>query len=254
MRIVAHRGNAPGFREHTRDGFLNALKLPIHGIEFDVRLSADQRLMIQHDATITRTSGSTGRVSAMQSEDLRKFNIGTRERPQQMLMLEEIFEMHQDFPDKHLYIEIKHPTRYSRITEEQVVRHLCHAGLVDDPRVHVISFSHRSMHRMREIAPQIDRIYLRRLWERRFNPADILPSEPTGLGLAVVSARLRPDLIGAHDLPTYMWTPNTTDDILFALARGVDIIATDDPEHASLILDGHDDVDAVLSESRGRVP
>lgn len=241
MKIVAHRGNAPGFREHTRAGFLNALKLPIHGIEFDVRLSADQRLMIQHDATVTRTTGRAGRVSAMDSADLRAFNIGTAELPQQMLMLEEIFEMHEDHPDKHLYIEIKHPTRFARITEEQVVRHLRYAGLADDPRIHVISFSHRSMHRMYEIAPQIDRIYLRRVWERRFNPADILMSEPTGLGLSLPSARWRPDLVGAHDLPTYMWTPNTTRDILFALGRGVDILATDVPEHAAWILDGHED-------------
>ncbi len=241
MKIVAHRGNGPGFREHTRAGFLNALNLPIHGIEFDVRLSADMRLMIQHDATVTRTAGRAGRVSAMDSSELRTLNIGTAERPQQMLMFEEILEMHQDHPDKHLYIEIKHPTRFGRITEEQVVRRLRHAGLVDDPRVHVISFSHQSIRRMHEIAPQIDRIYLRRVWERRFNPADILMSEPTGLGLSLISARWRPDLVGAHDLPTYMWTPNTTRDMLFALGLGVDILATDDPEHAAFILDGHDE-------------
>lgn len=253
MKVVAHRGNAPGFREHTRAGFLHALNLPIHGIEFDVRLSADQRLMIQHDATVTRTTGRVGRVSAMHSSELRRLNIGTAELPQQMLMLEDILEMHQDHPDKHLYIEIKHPTRFAGATEQQVVRHLRRAGLVDDPRIHVISFAHFSIRRMRQIAPQIDRIYLRHVWEPRINPADILMSRPTGLGLPLPAARWRPDLVAAHGLPTYMWTPNTTRDILFALGRGVEILATDDPEHAAWILDGHEDESPRPEPDRGRM-
>ena len=37
--------------------------------------------------------------------------------------------------DKHLYIETKHPSRYGPMVEEQVVRVLQHAGMLDDERI-----------------------------------------------------------------------------------------------------------------------
>lgn len=235
MKIVAHRGNAPGFKELTPAAFEHTLALPIHGVECDVRMCRTGELVLHHDRRVGRTAVAAGtrlKISALTLDELRCENFGTHDHPQQILTLPELLGMLKDAGDKHLYLEIKHPSRYGRMQEEQIKQALIYAGLLNDERVHIISFSHTSMRRMAELAPNIDRIYLRRHWELRYNPGDVMLSQPTGLGIAVGSARLRPDLVGAQGLPTYLWTANSESDLKFAKRVGADVVATDLPELA----------------------
>lgn len=232
MKIVAHRGLAPGYKEMTPAAFTHALSLPIHGVECDVRLCRSGEVVLHHDARLGRTSNGLARISSLTLDELRRQNFGTAENPQTILTLDEMLQLILEAGDKHLYLEIKQPSRYGRMLEEQVARSLTYAGLLDDERIHLISFSHISIRRMAQLTPNLDRIYLRRQWELRYNPADLLLSTPTGLGVGVGVARLRPDLVGEYDLPTYMWTANSTNDVSLARKLGADTVATDYPELA----------------------
>lgn len=232
MKIVAHRGIAPGFKELTPAAFEHSLALPIHGVECDVRLCRTGEVVLHHDRRLGRTSSGFSKVSSLSLDQLRQQNFGTEDAPQTILTLDEMLGMIKDAGDKHLYLEIKHPSRYGRMLEEQVQRALIYAGMLEDERIHIISFSTLSIRRMAELAPALDRIYLRRQWELRYNPGDVQLCEPTALGLGLSSARVRPDLVGAHGLPSYMWTLNSAADIRFAERVGTDVIATDFPELA----------------------
>lgn len=243
MKIVAHRGNAPGFAELTPAAFEHALSLPIHGVECDVRLSADGVVVVHHDATVDRTSDGTGPVAHKTLAELRELNIGAADDPQRMLTLDELLAMVADAGDKHLYLEIKDPLLTSRVIEEQVALRLRRAGLLADPRIHVISFSHAAMRRMARLAPNLERYYLRHDREIRFNRKDLLLSRPTGLGLSIQAARTRPTLVGSHGLPSYMWTVNDADDMRYADGLGVDVLATDDPQLALATLERSGPVD-----------
>lgn len=228
MKIVAHRGYSGKYPELSPLAFEKALELPIHGIECDIRLSSDGKVVVHHDPTLDRTTNGSGRVSRMAWEELRRLKIGGGQR---MLLLDELLEMLGD-KKHHLYIETKHPSGQGDILEEQMVLRLRYAGLLDDPRIHMISFSHRAIRRMAALAPHVDRIYLRRDWERHFNRPDILLSQPTGLGMSLLRGKLQPGAIGAHGLPTYMWTIDKPEDMKWAWANGVDILATNQPEVA----------------------
>lgn len=232
MEIVAHRGNSPGFEELTPAAFAHTLGLPIHGVECDVRLSGDHEVMVHHDPTVDRTSDAVGPVNRKTLAELKDINIGTEVLPQQMLTLSELLEMVMDANDKHLYLEIKTPALNNQLLEERVAQSLRSAGLLADPRIHIISFAHLAIRRMARLAPELDRFYLRREWQAKRIPRDFLLSRPTGLGLSVASARARRALVGSLGLPTYMWTANEPDDILFARDIGIDILATDVPELA----------------------
>ncbi|AWB82802.1 glycerophosphodiester phosphodiesterase [Corynebacterium yudongzhengii] len=235
MKIVAHRGLAPGYQELTRAAYEYTLGLPIHGVECDVRLCRSGELVLHHDRRIGRTNVGGEhftKISELTLDELRRENFGTPANPQTILTLPELLEMIVDAGDKHLYLEIKHPSRYGRMQEERIRQDLIYAGLLHDERIHVISFSHTSMRRMAELIPDIDRIYLRRHWELRYNPKDLMLSSPTGLGLSVGTAKLRPDLVGAQELPTYLWTTNSSADMKFGQKVGADIVATDYPEKA----------------------
>ncbi len=238
MKIIAHRGWSGKYPELTRLAFEKALELPVHGVECDVRLTRDGKTVIVHDPVIDRVSDGRGRVSRQTLAELRKHNFGTGEHPQTVLTLDELLELMAGHPDHHLYIETKHPIRQGRMLEEQVLHRLRYAGMEEDPRIHLISFSPVAIARMRALAPHMDRFRLRRRIERRVNPLDVHPGGPTGLGLSLTRGRERADLIGRRGLPTYMWTVNEPEDMLWARDVGVDFMATDHPEVALEVLHG----------------
>ncbi|AGF73646.1 glycerophosphodiester phosphodiesterase family protein [Corynebacterium halotolerans] len=236
MEIIAHRGYSGRYPELTRVAFEKALELPVHGIECDVRLTRDGKLVVVHDAEIGRVSDGRGKVAQLTLAQLREFNFGTESSPQSVLTLDELLELFADHPEHHLYIETKHPVPHGRIVEEQVLMRLRYAGLYDDPRIHVISFSQPAIVRLRALAPHLDRIRLRRRVERRLNPVDLHLGRPTGLGLSLERARANPGLIGRHGLPTYLWTVNEPEDLRWARDHGVDLVATDEPGTALEVL------------------
>ena len=68
--IVAHRGLSGLYPESTLRAFEEALKLDgVHGIECDVRLTRDGKLVVHHDNFINRTSNGAGRVAKMDFAD-----------------------------------------------------------------------------------------------------------------------------------------------------------------------------------------
>lgn len=233
MHIVAHRGYSGKYPELSPLAFEKALELPIHGIECDVHLTRDGYLVVNHDDTLDRTSDLTGKIAQMDWADIRCANIGQgRFDDQCPMLLSELLEMAAP-TGHHVYIETKHSFPVSTAgLEEAVVQCLRAAKLDDDPRFHVISFSHRAIRKMAQLAPHMDRIYLRRDWERHINKPDILLSDPTGLGMSILRGKLQPSAIGAHGLPTYMWTVDRPEDMKWAWANGVDILATNQPEVA----------------------
>ncbi|MBK4148712.1 glycerophosphodiester phosphodiesterase family protein [Corynebacterium macginleyi] len=228
MHIVAHRGYSGKYPELSPLAFEKAMELPIHGVECDVRLSRDGKVVIQHDPTLERTAGRAGRVSAMDWRELSEVDIG---KGQRMMLLDDLLAMLGDKPH-HLYIETKHPSGHGSALEKRVMERLRAAGLDEDPRMHVISFSHKAIRRMKILAPHIDRIYLRRDWERHVNRSDFIWSEPSALGVSLLRAKMQVAIIGAQGLPTYMWTVDKPEDMKWAWSNGVDMLATNQPEVA----------------------
>lgn len=78
MLVIAHRGNSADAPENTLESFRQALALGIDGVEFDVRLSADDELVVIHDPTVDRTTDGTGAVRSLTSMQLRAFDAGYR--------------------------------------------------------------------------------------------------------------------------------------------------------------------------------
>ncbi|RZH88298.1 glycerophosphodiester phosphodiesterase, partial [Staphylococcus aureus] len=89
-----------------------------------VRLTRDGRVVVFHDPTLIRTAGVRGRIDFNDYNDLRELNVGTKEDPQRILLLEELLELMQDYPDHHIYIETKHPTPHGPEVDEQTFRML----------------------------------------------------------------------------------------------------------------------------------
>lgn len=236
-KIVAHRGFSGLYPELTRRAFEEALKLPIHGIECDVQLTRDGRLVVFHDSDVNRTTDGFGRVDMMDFADLRRLNCGTEEDPQQVMLLEELLELMQDFPDKHIYIETKHPSIYGPEVDEQTLRTLRYTGLDESENVHVISFSHKAVRYFTKMAPELETFYLFRLKEKRWNKKNRMLSRPYGIGPALEHLQFNQELLGYRGLKIYTWTVNTPLQMRWCFEKEVDVVATDLPDLALEVFD-----------------
>ena len=74
--MIGHRG-APGTApENTLASFRNAIDAGADGIEFDIHLTGDNRLVVMHDTNVDRCTDGTGPVAEHSLDDLRRLDAG----------------------------------------------------------------------------------------------------------------------------------------------------------------------------------
>jgi glycerophosphoryl diester phosphodiesterase len=74
MFLIGHRGAKAEAPENTLYGFQHLRNLGINHVEFDLRLSADQELMIIHDDTLERTTDGAGNIIDFSARQLKNLN------------------------------------------------------------------------------------------------------------------------------------------------------------------------------------
>ncbi len=181
IQVVAHRGASEEAPEHTLAAYKKAIEDGADALECDVRLTADGHLVCVHDRRVNRTSNGRGAVSALELADLAALDFGSwknrdeapdwEHRPEDredtsVLTLERLLELVADAGRPvELAIETKHPTRWAGQVEERLLFLLKRFGL-DAPEspaespVRVMSFSARSLHRVRAASPTLPTVYL----------------------------------------------------------------------------------------------
>lgn len=75
-KFCAHRGISALMPENTLPSFFAALSLGADEIEFDVRLTKDQQLIVSHDGKLERISDGEGALSEYTLAELKKLNVG----------------------------------------------------------------------------------------------------------------------------------------------------------------------------------
>ena len=74
--IIAHRGASADLPENTLAAFALAAEQGADGIELDVQLTADKRIVIFHDPTLERFTGSKSKVSELTLAELKTVDLG----------------------------------------------------------------------------------------------------------------------------------------------------------------------------------
>ena len=162
--IIAHRGDVTNAPENTVPAFRKALELGADGIELDVRLTKDEKLVVFHDRCLDRTSNGKGPVNHCTQDEVRTLDAGSwfdpefhGERPP---TLDEVFE---SLPvDFLINVEMKVIMKGMRLIAHKV------AGVI---RRHarwestlVASFNPISLWELKKTEPRIMRGYI---WSRR---------------------------------------------------------------------------------------
>jgi len=75
--ICAHRGAMDTHPENTVAAFREAVRLGVHMIEFDVRMTKDGKLVILHDKTVDRTTNGHGAVKDKTLKEIKQLDAGS---------------------------------------------------------------------------------------------------------------------------------------------------------------------------------
>lgn len=73
---IAHRGYSARFPENTYEAYEAAYNLGYRYLETDVHATADGKLVAFHDDDLDRVTESTGRISALEWNEIRRIKVG----------------------------------------------------------------------------------------------------------------------------------------------------------------------------------
>ena len=74
--VIGHRGAAASAPENTLAGIRRAHALGCRAVEFDVKLSSDNGLVLMHDERLDRTTDATGFLAERSEAELRRLDAG----------------------------------------------------------------------------------------------------------------------------------------------------------------------------------
>lgn len=94
--VAMHRGDWRNFPENSKGAILSAIRLGADIVELDVQMTKDGRFILNHDATLNRTTTGKGKVSDFTLEEIKQFKMrDSRGKPTdyEILTLEEALEL-----------------------------------------------------------------------------------------------------------------------------------------------------------------
>ncbi|MCA9329713.1 hypothetical protein KDA11_03645 [Candidatus Saccharibacteria bacterium] len=144
MRIIAHRGAKGLAPENTIASIIAGAKSNADAIEFDIRVSSDNKLVLVHDASLKRTHGVKRKVHHMRVSEIKKIqSIDGHGVP----TLQEAIKAAGNKP---LFIEGKRET-WSPLLAQIILK----LTKEQQSKITVISFDHQALDQFSGLCPNI---------------------------------------------------------------------------------------------------
>ncbi|WP_293890703.1 glycerophosphodiester phosphodiesterase family protein [Flavobacterium sp.] len=217
MHKIGHRGAKGYVAENTLASFQKAIDLGVDGIELDVHLSLDGKIMVIHDDTVDRTTSQKGLIKDFSAKELNQLGIPT---------LESVF----DLVNKNCFINIELKAYDTADKVAELIRQYVAEKNWNYEQLIVSSFDWNALQQVHFLNDKI-----------RIGVLTI-----TDLALAMAFAKfikaysIHPyyHLLNAENVApmqsknfkVYPWTINEPEDIIFAKSLNVDGIITDFPD------------------------
>ena len=162
VNIWAHRGSSMMNPENTLLAFRKAAELEgITGIEFDVQLTKDGKIVVIHDQKVDRTTDGTGNVRDYTLNELKQLTISGDSEVHSIPTLRETFEMLAPYCKGKgllLNIELKNSIIRYEGMEQKVIDMVSEFNLED--YVVYSSFNHDSIGLVKQIKADAEVAYL----------------------------------------------------------------------------------------------
>jgi glycerophosphoryl diester phosphodiesterase len=158
--FIAHRGESFFAPENTLAAIKQAWIHNADGVEIDIRLSKDNKIVVIHDANTKRTSGVSRSVKSQSLESLKKLDVGRWKGKkwlnEKIPTLEEVLE---NVPaGKFVMIEIK-----SSIAILPSLKKLLHKSSIKNSQIKLAGFGLKKMSLVKKTLPQFEVYRIKRV-------------------------------------------------------------------------------------------
>lgn len=231
--VIGHRGDPLRSIENTIPSFQRAVKAGVHAVEFDVRLSKDEKVFVFHDDTLGRLTIGEGLFKNWDASDLNRVRFRNRPEGLSFAEIPTLEQVLKKFGKKLLfYIELKvrgYSKKQKMVLAEKTMKMVKKNGLI--MRSILVSFDYEIVKWIKQkdarflTGLNFDRVRdLGRPEKDGFRFLDCLCSRASCLQRRLVK------IAQCHALDILAWVVN--DLKTFRKARSLKIrgIATDDPE------------------------
>ena len=230
-KVISHRGywTAPNSAQNSLASFTKADSVGVFGSEIDVWLTADDKLIVNHDRVYKGTDIN------MEKSTLKEITSIVLPNGENIPTLDAYLRLVATKPNTRLILEMKSLSDLKRedLAAEKIIKALRKYNLLD--RTDIIAFSINACLAFKKLMPDGRIFYLN---------GDLAPRSIKKLGLTGIDysmSVLRKNhkwVEQAHKegLEVNVWTVDTEEDMRYFIDLGVDYITTDYPERLQALL------------------
>ncbi len=102
INLIGHRGDASRYTENTIGAFLSAKKCNLYGIELDIQITRDRKIVVYHDSSAERLLRLKGTISDYDYGEIENITIG--KNGERVPLLENVLDIQDNVK---LFIELK---------------------------------------------------------------------------------------------------------------------------------------------------
>lgn len=234
--IYAHRGASAYCPENTMSAFYLAVQLGADGIETDVQLTKDGKLVLIHDDSVVRTAGGQGRVRDLTLEELRRLDAGGWFHPayagERIPLLEELLQLAKS-SGIFLNLELKGDPSGPAELEKKTIRLIQSCRM--QGRVILSSFNAASLAACKRIDPSVRTGFLYSYsLEKPWTFLHKIRADALHPASSLVTKKMV-DAARRRGIEVNSWTANQAAEIRRMLECGVDGIISDVPDRAAAV-------------------
>lgn len=222
-KVIAHRGfwDAPGSAQNSLRALAKADSIGCWGSEFDVWMTADEKLVVNHDASFKGLPMETS-----QAADVTALTLSNGEH---LPLLDDYLKAFAERPGIKVVCELKVHTDKRREAKavKKVLKLMKRHKLTD--RAVYITFSPEATREFVKRAPKGTEVYY---LNGNWTPQQLKDEGCAGLDYSLAVMKKHPEWIEqCHNLglKVNIWTVNRRDDLQWCIDHGADFITTNDP-------------------------
>lgn len=230
-KVISHRGywTAPNSAQNSLASFTKADSVGVFGSEIDVWLTADDKLIVNHDRVYKGTDIN------MEKSTLKEITSIVLPNGENIPTVDAYLRLVATKPNTRLILEMKSLSDLKRedLATEKIVKALRKYNLLD--RTDIIAFSINACLAFKKLMPDGRIFYL----NGDLAPRSIKKLGLTGIDYSMSVLRKNPKWVEqAHKegLEVNVWTVDTEEDMRYFIDLGVDYITTDYPERLQALL------------------
>ena len=230
-KVISHRGywTAPNSAQNSLASFTKADSVGVFGSEIDVWLTADDKLIVNHDRVYKGTDIN------MEKGTLKEITSIVLPNGENIPTLDAYLRLVATKPNTRLILEMKSLSDLKRedLAAEKIIKALRKYNLLD--RTDIIAFSINACLAFKKLMPDGRIFYL----NGDLAPRSIKKLGLTGIDYSMSVLRKNPKWVEqAHKegLEVNVWTVDTEEDMRYFIDLGVDYITTDYPERLQALL------------------